>query len=219
MRDGAPWTRSPESWMPCSGSAERSAWAGCGPGSLSAITSRGVTSWPYSAGSPTATTPWGWAPASARSPMVTTSCGPDPRRRSAPSRPFGRDRIRHAAAASMRSGRHPGVGDQSTIEWTDATWNPVTGCTKISQGCKFCYAERLARRLQAMGQDRYRNGFAVTLHPDAVELPLRWSRPRTIFVNSMSDLFHQRVPSAYIRRVFDVMREARSEERRVGKEC
>jgi protein gp37 len=101
------------------------------------------------------------------------------------------------------------VAEQSSIEWTDATWNPVTGCTKISQGCKFCYAERLATRLQAMGQDRYRNAFALTLHPDLVELPLRWRRPRTIFVNSMSDLFHQHVPAHYIKRVFEVMREAR----------
>ncbi len=100
------------------------------------------------------------------------------------------------------------MGDKSTIEWTDATWNPVTGCTKISPGCKNCYAERLAARLQAMGNRRYRNGFAVTLHPDQLELPLRWRQPRQIFVNSMSDLFHESVSDEYIRRAFDVMVEA-----------
>jgi protein gp37 len=99
----------------------------------------------------------------------------------------------------------PGVGDKSAIEWTDATWNPVTGCTKVSPGCKNCYAERLASRLQAMGNRRYSNGFAVTLHPDQLELPLRWRQPRQIFVNSMSDLFHESVPNEYIRRAFHVM--------------
>jgi protein gp37 len=100
------------------------------------------------------------------------------------------------------------VGDQSAIEWTDATWNPVTGCTKISPGCKHCYAERLAARLQAMGNPRYRNGFGLTLHVDQLTLPLRWRDPRRIFVNSMSDLFHEGVPEAFIRRVFDVMEQA-----------
>lgn len=93
----------------------------------------------------------------------------------------------------------------STIEWAEATWNPVTGCTKFSPGCKFCYAEVMARRLLAMGQDRYRNGFEVTLQPDMVDLPLRWRKPRTIFVNSMSDLFHDDIPDEYIKRVFDTM--------------
>ena len=88
------------------------------------------------------------------------------------------------------------VGDQTAIEWTDATWNPVTGCTKISPGCKHCYAERLAVRLQAMGNPRYRRGFAVTVHPDQLSLPLRWREPRRIFVNSMSDLFHEDVPDS-----------------------
>ena len=101
------------------------------------------------------------------------------------------------------------MGDHSAIEWTDATWNPVTGCTKISPGCKHCYAERLAKRLQAMGNRRYTNGFSVTLHSDQFNLPLRWRRPRQIFVNSMSDLFHDAVPDDYIRRVFDVMVQAR----------
>ncbi|NLH98946.1 MAG: phage Gp37/Gp68 family protein [Chthonomonadales bacterium] len=96
----------------------------------------------------------------------------------------------------------------SLIEWTDATWNPVTGCTKISAGCKNCYAERMARRLQAMGHPRYRNGFHVTLHEDAVDLPRRWRRPQRIFVNSMSDLFHEDVPLDFIARVFDTMVEA-----------
>jgi protein gp37 len=100
------------------------------------------------------------------------------------------------------------VGDNSAIEWTDATWNPVTGCTKVSPGCTHCYAERLALRLQAMGNPRYRNGFRVTLHPDQLTLPLRWSGPRRIFVNSMSDLFHEAVPEDFIRQVFAVMEQA-----------
>jgi protein gp37 len=96
----------------------------------------------------------------------------------------------------------------SGIEWTESTWNPVTGCSKISPGCKHCYAERMAERLQAMGQRNYRNGFALTLQPHMLELPLRWKKPQTIFVNSMSDLFHDEVPLSYIRQVFDVMRRA-----------
>ena len=97
------------------------------------------------------------------------------------------------------------MADHTGIEWTDATWNPVTGCTKVSPGCKNCYAERLAVRLRAMGNPRYQNGFALTLQPDQVDLPLRWRRPRRIFVNSMSDLFHEAVSEEYIRRVFEVM--------------
>jgi protein gp37 len=96
----------------------------------------------------------------------------------------------------------------SSIEWTESTWNPVTGCDKLSPGCKHCYAERMAERLQAMGQANYRNGFELTLQPQMLELPLRWKKPQTIFVNSMSDLFHEDVPLAYVRRVFDVMRRA-----------
>ena len=96
----------------------------------------------------------------------------------------------------------------STIEWTESTWNPVTGCDKVSLGCKHCYAERMAERLQAMGQANYRNGFELTLQPQMLELPLRWKTPQTIFVNSMSDLFHDAVPLEYIQRVFDVMRHA-----------
>jgi len=96
----------------------------------------------------------------------------------------------------------------SGIEWTESTWNPVTGCTKISPGCKHCYAKRMAERLQAMGQANYVNGFEVTLQPHMLELPLSWKKPQTIFVNSMSDLFHKDVPLAYVRRVFDVMTRA-----------
>ena len=94
----------------------------------------------------------------------------------------------------------------SSIEWTEATWNPVTGCTKISPGCKHCYAERMAKRLQAMGLHQYSNGFKLTLQPGALELPLKWRQPRVIFVNSMSDLFHIEVPVIYIQRVFEVMK-------------
>ena len=97
------------------------------------------------------------------------------------------------------------MSNRSAIEWTDAKWNPVTGCTKISPGCTHCYADRLAHRLQAMGNPRYRNGFALTLQEDQLELPLRWWQPRRIFVNSMSDLFHEAVSDAYIRRVFETM--------------
>ena len=100
------------------------------------------------------------------------------------------------------------MGDNSAIEWTDATWNPVTGCTKVSPGCKNCYAERLALRLRAMGNPRYRDGFALTLHPDQLTLPLRWRHPRRIFVNSMSDLFHETVPDDFIHQVFEVMKRA-----------
>jgi len=96
----------------------------------------------------------------------------------------------------------------SAIEWTESTWNPVTGCTKVSPGCANCYAERMARRLQAMGQRNYRNGFEVTLHEHALELPLQWKRPQVIFVNSMSDLFHEQVPLDFVKRVFAVMRKA-----------
>lgn len=96
----------------------------------------------------------------------------------------------------------------SDIEWTESTWNPVTGCTKVSPGCKYCYAERMAERLQAMGQANYINGFQLTLQPHMLALPLKWKRPQTIFVNSMSDLFHEHVPLGYIQKVFDVMSKA-----------
>jgi protein gp37 len=97
---------------------------------------------------------------------------------------------------------------QSSIEWTESTWNPLTGCTKISPGCKHCYAERMAKRLQGMGQPRYANGFTLTLHEDILELPLSWKKPQLIFVNSMSDMFHEDVPAAFIHKMFDVMRRA-----------
>lgn len=100
------------------------------------------------------------------------------------------------------------MGASSAIEWTESTWNPVTGCTKISPGCTHCYAERMAKRLQAMGQANYAAGFKVGLHNHAVELPLTWKKPRNIFVNSMSDLFHMAVPVEFILRVFDLMRRA-----------
>ena len=97
------------------------------------------------------------------------------------------------------------MAGNSHIEWTDATWNPVTGCSKISPGCKHCYAERMAKRLQAMGQPNYANGFQVTLQPHTLDLPLQWRRPRRVFVNSMSDLFHKDVPLSFIKGVFGVM--------------
>ena len=99
------------------------------------------------------------------------------------------------------------MATMSTIEWTEMTWNPVTGCVKVSQGCKHCYAERMAKRLHAMGSDRYKNVFKPTLHEDLVDLPKRWKKPRTIFVNSMSDLFQDSVPDDFIRRVFATMEE------------
>ena len=97
------------------------------------------------------------------------------------------------------------MANSSSIEWTEATWNPVTGCSKISSGCKNCYAEKMAIRLKAMGQANYRNGFDVTLHPHMLDRPLSLRRPTTIFVNSMSDLFHPSVPAEFIASVFDVM--------------
>ena len=100
------------------------------------------------------------------------------------------------------------MATNSTIEWTDTTWNPVTGCTKVSPGCKHCYAARMAKRLKAMGQYNYRNGFELTLQPHMLEHPLKWKKPRTVFVNSMSDLFHHDVPLDYIQQVFDVMNRA-----------
>lgn len=95
----------------------------------------------------------------------------------------------------------------STIEWTEMTWNPVTGCIKISQGCKHCYAERMAKRLKAMGTPRYADGFKPALHDDLIDAPRNWKRPRLIFVNSMSDLFQDAVPDEFICRVFQTMRD------------
>ncbi|NQU45218.1 phage Gp37/Gp68 family protein, partial [bacterium] len=100
------------------------------------------------------------------------------------------------------------MASNSSIEWTESTWNPVTGCTKISPGCRHCYAERMSIRLQAMGQPNYRNGFELALHEHALRLPLSRRKSQVIFVNSMSDLFHESVPDDFIRRVFGVMQEA-----------
>lgn len=100
------------------------------------------------------------------------------------------------------------MANHSGIEWTESTWNPITGCTKISPGCKHCYAERMSRRLQAMGNPNYANGFKLTLHEKSLEIPFHWKKPRMIFVNSMSDLFHQDVPLGFVQKTFDVMRQA-----------
>ena len=100
------------------------------------------------------------------------------------------------------------MANNSKIEWTEATWNPCTGCTKISPGCKNCYAERMSIRLRYMGKNKYKNGFKLTLHPDVLDTPLKWEKPRTIFVNSMSDLFHKNVPLKFIKKVFSIMNKA-----------
>lgn len=100
------------------------------------------------------------------------------------------------------------MATNSKIEWTDTTWNPVTGCTKVSDGCKNCYAARMAIRLKAMGNDRYKNGFKVTLQHDLITSPLSWKKPKRIFVNSMSDLFHEDVPLSFIKDVFITMDKA-----------
>ena len=100
------------------------------------------------------------------------------------------------------------MAEKSKIEWTDGSWNCVTGCTKVSAGCTNCYAETLSLRLQKMGTKRYRNGFKLTLHPDALNIPLKWKEPKKIFVNSMSDLFHKDVPFDFIDKVWDVMEKA-----------
>jgi protein gp37 len=106
------------------------------------------------------------------------------------------------------------VGERSAIEWTEATWNPTTGCDRVSSGCDNCYALTLAKRLKAMGSPKYQAdgdprtsgpGFGLSVHPDALAVPYGWKSPRTVFVNSMSDLFHARVPLDYVRRVFDVI--------------
>ncbi|MFN8455985.1 MAG: phage Gp37/Gp68 family protein [Anaerolineae bacterium] len=100
------------------------------------------------------------------------------------------------------------MATHSGIEWTESTWNPLTGCTKISPGCKNCYAERMAIRLKATGHPNYTNGFELTLHDHVLERPLQWKKPQTIFVNSMSDLFHQDVPFDFIKKIFEVMQRA-----------
>lgn len=94
---------------------------------------------------------------------------------------------------------------QSSIEWTEMTWNPTTGCNKISSGCKYCYAEVMTRRLQAMGIDKYKDGFNIRVHADALQVPYSWKKSKVVFVNSMSDLFHPDVPFEFIKKVFKVM--------------
>jgi protein gp37 len=94
---------------------------------------------------------------------------------------------------------------QSSIEWTEMTWNPTTGCTKISSGCKFCYAEIMSKRLQAMGIEKYKDNFEVRIHPDSLKIPYTWKHSKVVFVNSMSDLFHKDIPLEFIQQVFDVM--------------
>ncbi len=96
---------------------------------------------------------------------------------------------------------------QSSIEWTEMTWNPVTGCTKISAGCKYCYAEVMAKRLQAMGIEKYKHAFKLALHEDALQIPYTWKKQKVVFVNSMSDLFHKDVPLSFIQKVFKTMKE------------
>jgi len=100
------------------------------------------------------------------------------------------------------------MATKTSIEWTESTWNPLTGCTKVSPGCQHCYAERMAFRLQAMGQPNYSNGFKITLHERVLEAPLAWKKPQMIFVNSMSDLFHEEVPESFILKALEVMRHA-----------
>ncbi|MDA9244568.1 phage Gp37/Gp68 family protein [Flavobacteriaceae bacterium] len=96
---------------------------------------------------------------------------------------------------------------QSSIEWTEMTWNPTTGCTKVSQGCKFCYAEIMSKRLQAMGVEKYKDNFEVRTHDDALKTPYTWKKSKIVFVNSMSDLFHEKIPLEFIKKVFKVMNE------------
>jgi len=96
---------------------------------------------------------------------------------------------------------------QSSIEWTEMTWNPTTGCDKVSQGCKFCYAEIMSKRLKAMRVEKYKDNFAVRIHPKELKTPFTWKKPKIVFVNSMSDLFHEEVPLSFIRKVFKVMKD------------
>jgi protein gp37 len=96
---------------------------------------------------------------------------------------------------------------QSSIEWTEMTWNPTTGCNKVSAGCKFCYAEVMSRRLKSMGLDKYKDGFNIRLHEDELKKPYLWKHPKFVFVNSMSDLFHENIPIEFIQKVFKVMKD------------
>lgn len=99
------------------------------------------------------------------------------------------------------------MGQISKIEWTNSTWNPVTGCKKISSGCRHCYAERMAKRLQAMGKPQYAKGFEISIHPETLDQPFKWKKPRIIFVNSMSDLFLEEIPFEFVEKIFRVMNE------------
>jgi len=121
-----------------------------------------------------------------------------------------KERGADASTLQLEQGRQGGLIRlaRSAIEWTEATWNPVTGCDKVSPGCKYCYAEVMARRLKAMGQPNYRDGFKVRLQPHMLERPLAWRRPQMVFVNSMSDLFHEDVPLEFIAKVFETMSRA-----------
>lgn len=101
------------------------------------------------------------------------------------------------------------MADKSNIEWTDATWNPVTGCTKVSKGCEHCYAKRFSERFRGVKDHPYQQGFDLKLWPNRLDLPFEWKRPRYIFVNSMSDLFHENIPHDFISQVFDTMEKAR----------
>ncbi len=101
------------------------------------------------------------------------------------------------------------MAEKSSIEWTTSTWNPVTGCTKISDGCANCYAEKMAKRLKAMGNHNYKNGFQVSCHRDSLDIPIKWKKPRMIFVNSMSDIFHEDIPDEFILSIFEVMNKAK----------
>jgi len=100
------------------------------------------------------------------------------------------------------------MAKNSAIEWTETTWNPITGCSKYSEGCLNCYAERMAKRLKAMGQRKYKNGFKLTLHPECLDEPLHWKKSQVIFVCSMSDIFHKDVPDDFIIKMFEVMNKA-----------
>src|SRR5690349_2142126 len=100
------------------------------------------------------------------------------------------------------------VSDHSSIEWTDATWNPVTGCNKVSPGCKNCYAERFAERFRGVEGHPFEQGFDLKMWPDRLIQPLKWSTPRRIFVNSMSDLFHEKIPETFVKKCFDMMAQA-----------
>ena len=144
---------------------------------------------------------------------IERTCGR--RRRDPRSAAFGGDPGQISGIVAAR-GYAPGVADRSSIEWTEATWNPTTGCDRLSVGCDNCYALTLAKRLKAMGNAKYQRdgdprtsgpGFGVQIHPDALDIPRRWRQPRIVFVNSMSDLFHAQVPSGFIQQVFHVMAE------------